>query len=132
MRTFRNVVQTFESLLDIPATATTPTKADVKKALVEQRSSETRPAAARNAVTALNTAFRWALSEDLIALNPIAGIKPPGSASERERLLTIGELRRIFAVAGDLPYPAKQFVRLSDADRLPARGNRRLCAGTRS
>jgi integrase len=109
-RSYRNVVQTFRGLLDIPAAALT--RVDVKKALVKQRSNETRPAAARNAVTAIGTAFRWALSEDLIAQNPIAGIKPPGSAPERDRVLTIGEMRRIYAAAGDLPYPAGQFVRL--------------------
>ena len=67
-RSYRNVVQTFRGLLDIPAAALT--RVDVKKALVKQRSSETRPAAARNAVTALGTAFRWALSEDLVPFEP--------------------------------------------------------------
>jgi integrase len=84
----------------------------VKKALVKQRSSETRPAAARNAVTAIGTAFRWALSEDLITQNPIAGLKPPGGASERDRVLTNSEARRIYAAACCLPYPAGHFVRL--------------------
>ena len=54
-RSYRNVVQTFRGLLDIPAAALT--RADVKKALVKQRSSETRPAAARNAATALTRPF---------------------------------------------------------------------------
>ena len=128
-RTYRNVVQTFESLLDIPAAALT--RADVKKALIKQRSSETRPAAARNAVTALGTAFRWALSEDIITQNPIAGLKPPGGTSERDRVLTSSEARRIYAAACDLPYPAGHFVRLL---MLRVAGARKSpnCVGTRS
>jgi integrase len=109
-RTYRNVRQTFGALLDVPAVALT--RADVKKTLAKQRSSETRPAAAHNAAAALCTAYRWATEEELIDPNPLAGLKPQRYTSEPDRVLTTDEARRIYAAACTLPYPAGQFIRL--------------------
>ncbi len=110
-RAYRNVVQTFESLLDIPAAALT--RADVKKALVKQRSSETRPAAARNAVPPWAAAYPLGAERRPHRLR-IRSLdsKLPARTSERDRVLTSDEARRIYAAACDLPYPAGHFIRL--------------------
>ena len=39
--------------------------------------------------------FNWAVEEDLIPASPAADIKPPSPKSERDRVLTDGELYRI-------------------------------------
>ena len=108
IRAFRNVERTFASLLDTPAASIT--RPQVRAILSGE---ELAPAAARNAAVSLKAAYQWALEGcDLLAQNPLNGLKLPGQMSERDRTLSIGEARLIYAAAGKLDYPAKHFVRL--------------------
>jgi integrase len=122
VRAYRNVERTFESLLGTPAAALT--RADVRKALEAKRTQTVRrsagrgnrneggPAAVHNAASSLHAAYRWALGEDLLNVDPLNGLKPQGRVGARDRTLGIDEARRIHAAACALPYPNGQFVRL--------------------
>jgi integrase len=105
----RRIAQHFSSLLDAPLAHLD--RKQVRQA-VEKATTNSGPGAARNAVASLRAAVRWALSEDLIAHDPLAGFKLPAKGDDRERTLTLDEARRIFAAAAGLDYPAGQFVRL--------------------
>jgi integrase len=93
----------FETLLDRPAA--TLTKADVKDALKDAKG-------ARVAGAGLRAAYSWALREDHLSVDPLNGWKPPAAQKSRDRVLEIGELRRIWAAAEGLRYPGSEFVRL--------------------
>jgi len=108
-RAVAGVTRNFASLLDQPAAALT--KADVKAAIEATREAS-GPAAARFAAATLRAALRWALSEDLLAVDPLNGFKPPPHTTGRERVLKDGELRRIWEAAGRLRYPGGPFVKL--------------------
>jgi integrase len=121
-RAVASVERVFGSLLDAPASALT--RADVRRALEAKRTKRTKrgsglgnrneggPGAVRNAAAALRGAYRWALSEELLDVDPLNGLKPPARVAARDRVLTIDEARRIYAAACALPYPHGHFVRL--------------------
>jgi integrase len=123
LRAFRNVHRAFASLLDMPAASVT--RADVKKAMQRHREPKTMrrsgrgnrtvggPAAVHNAAVSLKAAYSWAFTEaELLTENPLVGLKLPEHKSERDRLLTTDEARRVYAAAGRSEYPARQFDRL--------------------
>jgi len=109
VRARTNVTLHFANLLDVPATLVT--KRAVKDAL-EVSLLNGGPSAARNAAASLRALYRWALSEELIANDPLNGLKLPPGGDDRERVLTIDEARRIYAAATSLAYPAGHFTRL--------------------
>ena len=123
LRAFRNVHRAFASLLDMPAASVT--RADVKKAMQRYREPKTTrrsgrgnrtvggPAAVHNAAVSLKAAYSWAFTEaELLTENPLIGLKLPEHKSERDRVLTTDEARRVYVGAGRLEYPAQQFVKL--------------------
>jgi integrase len=109
VRAFSYIERRFGGLLDRPAASLT--KAEVRETLEATR-DECGVGSARNSATSLRAAFRWALSEDLLASDPLSGFKLPPRVEDRERVLTIGEARRIYRAAASLPYPAGTFVQL--------------------
>jgi integrase len=105
-RAVRNVERAFASLFDTPASALT--RAGVRKAI----ESVQGPSATRSAVMSLRAACRWALEQEYLDRDPLDGLKLPGRASSRSRVLAIDEARRIYSAAGKLDYPAGRFVQL--------------------
>ena len=104
--------------------AASVTRAIVKKAMQKHGEQKTvrrsgrgnrtvgGPSAVHNAAVSLKAAYSWAFGEELLTENPLIGLKLPEHKSERDRVLTTGEARRVYAAAGRLEYPAQQFVRL--------------------
>ena len=109
VRAFSYIERRFGGLLDRPAASLTRT--EVRETLEATR-DECGVGAARNSATSLRAAYRWALSEDLLASDPLNGFKLPPRVEDRERVLSIGEARRIYRAAASLPYPAGTFVQL--------------------
>ena len=56
--------------------------------------------------------FNWAVEEDLIPASPAADIKPPSPKSERDRVLTDGELYRIWHACNQLGQPFGPLIQL--------------------
>jgi integrase len=121
LRAFRNIHRTFAPLLDMPAASVT--RAMVRKEMAKHNEPKTRrsgrggrtvggPSAVHNATVSLKAAYRWALGQELLAENPLSGLQLPKHESERERALTTGEARRVYAAAGRLEYPAQHFIKL--------------------
>jgi integrase len=106
---YRRVVQHFEGLLGVPAMLVD--RKEVRR-MVEATRKSAGPAAARNSVVSLKSAFRWALGQDLIAADPLNGFVLPKKLDDRERVLTLEEARRVWSAAGELPYPNGQFIKL--------------------
>jgi integrase len=105
----RRVIQHFGRLLDIPAHLID--RKEVRRA-VEVAREEAGAAGARNGLVSLKSAFSWALSHDLIDANPLTGFKAPPATASRERVLSLGEARRVWSAALGLPYPGGPVVRL--------------------
>jgi integrase len=61
--------------------------------------------------TALVAAFNWATERELIDTSPAAAIKRRKLETSRNRVLSEGELRRIWHVADSLPNPSRSFVK---------------------
>jgi integrase len=99
----------FPQLLARPAASLS--KQEVREAVEHARTNH-GPGAARTANANLRAAIRWATSEDLLASDPLTGLKPPPSSPGRDRTLTTDEARRVYAAAAALDYPASQFIRL--------------------
>ena len=109
VRAFAYIERRFVKLLDRPAASLTRT--EVREALEATR-VKCGVGSARNSAASLRAAYRWALSEDLLASNPLNGLKLPPRVEDRERVLSIGEARRIYRAAASLPYPGGTFVQL--------------------
>jgi integrase len=121
----RRVVFHFPRLIDMPAAKVTMEAVDEAiEAVGERRTMTTRKRgerkvggamASRNAGATLRAIFTWAASPKgrrLIPKNPFKdGVELP-PAVDRIRVLSIAELRRIYAAAGTLGYPDAQFIRL--------------------
>jgi integrase len=106
---YRRVIHHFPGLMNVPAHLID--RKEVRRA-VEAARLKAGPAAARNAVVSLKSAFKWALGEDLIDSDPLNGYKLPPKTGDRERVLEIDEARRMWDAAGRLEYPGGPFVRL--------------------
>jgi integrase len=106
---YKRVIHHFKHLLDVPAHLID--RKEVKRA-AEKTRDEAGPAAARNALLSLKSAYRWALGEDLIDADPLNGIKLPPKTGDRERVLSLDEARRIWAATSRLDYPGGLVVQL--------------------
>jgi integrase len=54
--------------------------------------------------------FRYALSRDWIEASPADGVAKPADESERDRVLSMGEIERVWRAADLLGYPVRQFI----------------------
>jgi integrase len=70
------------------------------------------PAAANRTKAVVGKLFSWALSRDLVAASPVAGLPRPAPHVMRERVLDDRELASIWRAAELLGYPAGSFVQL--------------------
>lgn len=59
-----------------------------------------RPAIRRNLYAYLRHFFGWTEERDLIAQNPLLGVKPPKPVPQRERVLTDPEIRKLWRAEG--------------------------------
>ncbi|MFI4935209.1 MAG: tyrosine-type recombinase/integrase [Caulobacterales bacterium] len=86
------------------------TKADVKELL--RGKAATSPVAANRLLALVRRILRWAAREDLISANPAWEIDPPGDETERDRVLTMEEIARVWRAADALGYPFGPIVQL--------------------
>ncbi len=70
------------------------------------------PAAANRTKAVVGKLFSWALSRDMIAASPVAGLPRPAPQVMRERVLNDQELAAIWRAAEQLGYPGGSFVQL--------------------
>ncbi len=105
----RAIELTFESLLKRPATAITADEARKARIAAEDKRGV---AAARFAAAALIAAYHWAVAQGRLKASPIDGLALPSATPGRDRVLTVAEIRRVWAAACRLPYPGGPFVRL--------------------
>ncbi len=63
-------------------------------------------------LTVVKTIFRFALSRDWIEASPIEGIAKPNAETERDRVLDMEEIKRVWNAAPLLGYPMGQYIRM--------------------
>lgn len=68
--------------------------------------------AALKAYRVLRSLFGWAKEKRQISSNPMQDMKPPATATKRERVLSDDELRLVWQAAGGLGWPFGPLVRL--------------------
>jgi integrase len=95
-----------EPVLDLPAR-------DLGRKRIEQLVEEAAkrgPAAAAQAQTAIGLAFKRAIKDGWLEINPCAPLEAP-KFKPRERELREPEIRRVWCAAGTLSSPASNYVR---------------------
>ena len=70
------------------------------------------PIAANRVFSALRKLFNWCLSRDIITSSPCAGLKPPTTERSRDRVLSDGELRRVWYAADKIGPPFGAVVQM--------------------
>jgi integrase len=63
------------------------------------------PVQANRVLAYLRRLFNWCVERDLIADNPVAGIKAPAKEVSRERVLSLDELNDVLGAAQRMGYP---------------------------
>lgn len=79
-------------------------RADVV-ALVEGPEANGQPHLARQLLATVRKLFNWAVEKSLADSNPVAGVRIGSKPQDRSRILTLEELRQIWAVWNQLPNP---------------------------
>jgi integrase len=79
------------------------TRADVRRRLEEI--AERAPITANRALAIFRKLCNWALSQELIAASPCAGIEPPSPETSRERVLDDGEIRLVWRAFDRVGWP---------------------------
>lgn len=78
-------------------------RADIRAIITAKHA--TSPVSANRLLALIRRVFRWAVREDLIAANPAMDIDPPAQEEERDRVLTLSEIARVWAGAETMGYP---------------------------
>jgi integrase len=86
------------------------TRADVRAVINAKHA--TSPVAANRLLALVRRVFRWAMREDLIPANPAMDIDPPAQEEERDRVLSLAEIARIWAGAEVLAYPYGPLIKM--------------------
>jgi len=86
------------------------TRADVRAVINAKHA--TSPVAANRLLALARRVLRWAVREELIGANPAADIDPPAQEDERDRVLSLGELARVWHGAEALGYPYGPIIKL--------------------
>jgi integrase len=71
-----------------------------------------KPIAANRVLAAVRKMFAWAVSRDIIAASPCAGVKPPAAECSRDHVLTDSELRKVWQAADKVGGPFGALVQL--------------------
>jgi integrase len=87
------------------------TKAQVR-VLIGGIADKGKIVAARRCHSALHRLFKWAASEDIIAVSPMADLLKPGEETARDRALDDTELALVWHAAADLAYPMGTAVQI--------------------
>jgi integrase len=77
------------------------TASDIR-GLIREKQAEGKKGAARSLFAALSPFFKWAKSEELISVNPMADLKAPKTVQSRERCLTVDEIKNFWRATGEL------------------------------
>jgi integrase len=83
-------------------------RADVRD-LIEGIEGDVLP---NRVLTIIKTVFRYGLSRDWIESSPVEAIGKPKSESERDRVLSMPEIERVWAAADLMGYPFGAFIRI--------------------
>src|SRR5262245_32335858 len=67
---------------------------------------------ANRALAAVRKLFNWALSRDIIASSPCAGVKPPSAEQSRDRVMSDDELRLVWKAADEIGFPFGSIIKL--------------------
>ena len=59
-----------------------------------------RPVLANRTLAAVRKWFNWLAARDVIKASPCAGVEPPGKEAKRDRVLTDGEIKTLWAACG--------------------------------
>lgn len=87
--------------------------ADIRRADVRELVEGIEGAVLPNRVlTVIKTIFRFALSRDWIDASPVEGIAKPKVEAERDRVLSMEEIARVWSAAGLAGYPFGHFARM--------------------
>jgi integrase len=71
-----------------------------------------KPITANRTLAAVRKMFNWAVSRDIIAASPCAGVKPPSPEQSRDRVLNDTELHNVWIAAGKIGGPFGALVQL--------------------
>ena len=63
------------------------------------------PIQANHTLAAIRKLFNWSLDRGLVEHNPVQGLKPPGKAVARDRILTDEEIRKVWIAWTELGWP---------------------------
>ena len=93
-------------------------KRDVN-ALLDSIIDRGAPIKARRVFAYLARFFKWALDREIIKTNPMQGMQRPGTETSRDRVLSDGELAKVWNAAGELPMfgPIVRLLILTGARR---------------
>lgn len=83
-------------------------RADVRE-LVEGIEGDVLP---NRVLTIVKTVFRHAMTQDWIDASPVEGIAKPKTETERDRVLDMGEIARVWKASELLGYPLGNYVRM--------------------
>lgn len=86
------------------------TRADVR-AIINAKHA-TSPVSANRLLALVRRIFRWAVRDELISANPAIDIDPPAQEEERDRVLDLTEIARVWAGADAMGYPYGPLVKL--------------------
>src|SRR5262245_22515740 len=70
------------------------------------------PIEANRALAAVRKMFSWAVSRDIIAASPCAGVKPPSAEQSRDRVMSDDELRLVWKAADEIGFPFGSIIKL--------------------
>lgn len=87
--------------------------ADIRRADVRELIEGIEGAVLPNRVlTLIKTIFRYAMGRDWIDASPVEGIAKPNAETERDRVLDMAELARVWNAAGLYGFPFGHFVQI--------------------
>ena len=70
------------------------------------------PIAANRTLSAVRKLFNWAVGEEIIAVSPCAGVKPPTPERSRDRVLSDAELRQVWHASEQIGGPFAALIKL--------------------
>ena len=86
------------------------TRAEIVQTL--KMRAKVAPIGANRQLACASAFFNWCVTEELLAVNPIAKVKKPSKETMRDRHHSLAELREIWAGTAKLGYPFQQLFRL--------------------
>ena len=85
-------------------------RADIKELI--RLKARTAPISAIQLVASISKIFNWALKEELIETSPAIQIDRPGKETERERALSVEEIRTVWGAFDSVGYPFGSLLKM--------------------